>query len=152
MIYRLKATLPNNKNFLRVYEVKADSTLYAFHLFLQNDLSFSPDQQLFFRSMDATGGTVHEYGLFDIGNGSMDQVRLDALHQKGVQEIQYIFDIFKGRYLILHFEGIEEELARKTYPRTIMEQGGDPGQFREDQMPLELTFDESDSGPTDDDE
>jgi len=142
MIYRYKATIPQSKNFVRIYEVRADSTLYAFHLFLQNDLSFSPDQQVFFHSIDRQGKRIHEYGLFDMGNGSMDQVRLASLHQSGVEHIRYVFDVFKGRYLALEFDGFDEELPRKTYPRTILERGGDPDQFREEQSGLEMNFDE----------
>jgi len=145
MIHRYKATIPQSKNFVRVYEVKATTTLYALHLFLQNDLSFSPDQQVFFHSVDSEGKRIHEYGLFDTGSGSMDQVRLTSLHQNGVTTIHYVFDIFKGRYLALEFDGTEEELPRKTYPRTIMERGGDPDQFREEQSLLEMNFDECES-------
>jgi hypothetical protein len=109
---------------------------------VQNDLSFSPDQQVFFRSMDNQGNSMHAYGLFDTGSGSMDQVRLELLHQSGIKNIHYVFDIFKGRYLALEFDGLAEELLRKTYPRTTMERGGDPDQFREEQVGLEMNFDE----------
>ena len=145
MIYRYKATIPQQKNFIRIYEVKATSSLYAFHLFIQNDLSFSPDQQVFFRTYDKAGNRVRECGLFDTGHGSMDKVRLEMLHEKGEETLHYVFDIFKGRYLALEFESIEEELLRKSYPRTVLERGGDPGQFREGQSPLESYFDETDS-------
>jgi len=145
MIYRYKAILPNNKNFLRIYEVKADASLYTFHLFLLNDLSFSPDLQVFFRTYDKSGKQVRACGLFDAGQGSMDQVRLEAIHQKGEDTLHYIFDIFNGRYVTLQFDGIEEEQYRKTYPRTIMEQGGDLDQLREDHLSLDLNFDDTDS-------
>ena len=141
MIYRYKATLPRLKNFLRIYEVRANSTLYAFHLFLQSDLSFSPDQQVFFRTYDGNGNMVRECGLFDTGNGSMDQIRLELMHTRGEVHLHYVFDIFKGRYLDLQFESIEEEEVRRAYPCTVMVRGGDPDQFREEQ----LFFDETDS-------
>jgi len=145
MIYRYKATIPQSKNFVRIYEVRASSTLYAFHLFLLNDLSFSPDQQVFFRTFNGTGNHMRECGLFDTGDGSMDQIRLETIHKKGEKNLHYVFDIFRGRYLALEFEGIEEELPRKTYPRTIMERGGDPDQFREEQVGLDMNFDECES-------
>jgi hypothetical protein len=149
MIYRYKATIPQYKNFIRVYEVRANSTLYSFHLFLQNDLSFSPDQQVFFRTFDRTGNQVRECGLFDTGHGSMDQIRLDTLHKKGEKRLHYVFDIFKERYLLLEFESIEDEMFRKTYPRTIMEKGGAPDQFREERNDFDLSFEEVDSVDTD---
>lgn len=126
---------------MRIFEVRASSTLYAFHLFLQNDLSFSPDQQVFFRTFDSKGNQVRECGLFDTGFGSMDQVRLETIHIQGEVRLHYLFDIFKGRYLELQFDGEEEEVWRRGYPRTILERGTDPDQFRDDP----LFFDEVDS-------
>ncbi|MCL2502676.1 MAG: hypothetical protein FWE30_04200 [Bacteroidales bacterium] len=138
MIHQYKASLPGTKAFVRIYQAKASTTLYALHLFLQNDFSFAPDQQVIFRSVNNAGKPVHEYGLFDMGHGSMDQVRLESLHQKGILTIHYVFDIFKGRYLILQFEEMAEEIPRKIYPRTVMEQGGDPDQFREERLPIDV--------------
>jgi hypothetical protein len=142
MIYRYKATLPFSKNFIRVYEVKASTTLYAFHCFLQNDLSFSPDQQVFFKTHDTSGNLVRECRLFDTGSGAMDQIRLETLQKRGEQVLHYVFDIFKKRYILLQFEGIEEEQLRKTYPRTVMEKGGNPNQFREEQISFEIDLEE----------
>ena len=140
MIYRYKAILPQNKNFIRIYEVRSNTTLYAFHLFLQNDLCFSPDQQVFFRSYNKSGNQVCVYGLFDTGHGSMDQVRLEMIHKKGEETLHYVFDIFKERYLLLQLEGTERALQRKTYPRTIVAQGGDPHQFREELITFDAHF------------
>ena len=145
MIHQYKATLPDYKTFIRIYEIKDTTTLYALHLFLQNDLSFAPDQQVFFRSVDNTGKPIHEYGLFDMGEGSMDQLRLSVLHQQGVLTIHYVFDVYKDRYLILEFQDMAEELPRKVYPRTILEQGGDPEQFREQYCLLDLNLEEFDT-------
>ena len=145
MIYQYKATLPDYKAFVRLYEIKASTTLYALHLFLQNDLSFSPDQQVFFGSVDQEGVPIREYGLFDMGNGSMDQVCLEVLLKEGIRTLHYVFDNFRGRYLILQFEGAAEELSRKIYPRTIMEQGGDPNQFGKEQRLIDLNVAEYDS-------
>lgn len=139
MIYRYKATLPRHKNFIRIYEVKSNATLSTLHLFLQNDLSFSPDQLLFFRAYNENGDLMRECGLFDTGFGSMDQIRLETLQKQGESLLHYVFDIFKGRYLELRFDGSEEEVWRRSYPRTIFERGGNPDQFGEDP----LLFDEA---------
>ena len=150
MIYRYKTTIPQIKNFVRVYEVRASSTLYAFHLFLQNDLSFSPDQQVSFRTYKEADHQVRVCGLFDTGYGAMDQVVLEMLHEKGEDILHYVFDVFKGRYLILQFDGCEDELFRKAYPRTIMERGGSPDQFREDQISFEMHLEELESDSVED--
>ena len=74
----------------------------------------------------------------------MDQIRLEAIHKQGEETLHYVFDIFKGRYLALIFDSQEEEQFRNSYPRTTMERGGDPDQFREDQVQLESYFEEPD--------
>ena len=140
MIYRYKVILPQNKNFIRIYEVRSNSTLYAFHLFLQNDLCFSPDQQVFFRTYNKSGNQACVYGLFDTGYGSMDQMSLEMINKRGEETLHYVFDIFKERYLLLQLEGTEREMPRKTYPRTIMAQGGDPHQFREELITFDANF------------
>jgi len=151
MIYRYKATIPKYKSFVRIYEVRESATLYAFHLFLQNDLSFSPDMQVFFRTYDEAGKMVRECGLFDTGYGSMDQIHLETLHNKGEKTLHYVFDIFKKRYLTLEFDGMEEESLRKAYPRTIMERGGVPDQFREEPISFDIHFEELESDAVSDD-
>ena len=144
MIYRYKATLPQHKNFLRIYEARANTTLYALHLFLQNNLSFSPDQQVFFKTYNASGKQVSEYGLFDMGFGAMDQIQLETIQAKGQQELHYVFDIFKGRYLTLQFDGEVEEVMRRVYPCTIQERGTNPDQFRDEQLSSWIDFEERD--------
>ena len=144
MIYRYKATNPKSKTFLRLYEAKTDTSLYRLHHFLQNDLSFAPDQQVFFKTFTADGAPVHTYGLFDLGHGAMDQVRLEALVGRGETVVHYVFDTFNNRAIILQYEGEDEELPRKVYPRTIQERGAAPDQFNEDASPLELHIEEID--------
>ena len=154
MIYRYKASLPKSKTFLRVYEAKTITTLYGLHHFLQNDLSFAPDQQVFFKTFDAEGQAMHTYGLFDMGQGAMDQVRLETLVGRGETVVHYVFDSFNKRALVLQYEDTDEELPRKVYPRTVQERGAAPDQFNEDASPLELTIEEIDPaemGITEDD-
>ena len=144
MIYRYKATLPKSKTFFRMYEVKTTTTLYGLHHFLQNDLSFAPDQQVFFKTFDAEGRPMHTYGLFDMGQGAMDQVRLATLLSRGETMVYYVFDTFNERAIILQYEGEDEELPSKVYPRTVQDQGVAPDQFNEDVSPLELNIEELD--------
>ena len=74
MVYKYKASIPGSKVFMREYEIKGETSLYRLHDFLVNDLDFSPDQMVAFRGLDANGKTASEYGLFDMGDGSMDMV------------------------------------------------------------------------------
>ncbi len=129
MVYRFKASIPGNKIFMREYEVKGSSSLYALHLYLQNDLGFAPDQIVLFRAIDSKGKVRKEYGLFNLGDGSMDSVTVDKFHNDGFKILEYVYDMFKDRSLQMEIVSTEEELARRAYPRLVAERGKNPDQF-----------------------
>jgi len=129
MVYRFKASIPGNKIFMREYEVKGSSSLYAFHLYLQNDLGFAPDQIVLFRAIDNKGKVRREYGLFNLGDGSMDSVTVEKFSKDGFNILEYVYDMFKDRSLQLEIVATEEELARRAYPRLVAERGKNPDQF-----------------------
>ena len=87
MIFKYKATIPESKTFVREYEVKSDMNLFKFNSFILNDLGFAPDQMVIFRGIDANGVLCSEYGLFDLGDGSMDKVTFADVVAKGETEL-----------------------------------------------------------------
>lgn len=132
MIYRLKATIDGNKIFMREYEVKGNSSLYSLHLFLQSDLGFAPDQMVLFRGLSKTNKVKTEYGLFDMGDGTMDKVLLEAAFTSGVESLVYVYNPFKDRGMRLELLGTEEPLSRRSYPRLVAEKGRNPDQFSDE--------------------
>lgn len=129
MIYRFKATLRGNKQFQREYEIKTTATLYDFHNFMVSDLAFAPDQLVIFRGADANGVIKSEYGLFNMGDGTIDAVSLQECVLKGEVKFEYVYDIFNRRSLILELVATEEEQPRAEYPRLVSERGTRPDQF-----------------------
>ncbi|MDD2491002.1 MAG: hypothetical protein PHV12_02275 [Bacteroidales bacterium] len=132
MIYRLKATIDGNKIFMREYEVKGVSSLYSFHLFLQSDLGFAPDQMVIFRGLSKSNKVKTEYGLFDMGDGSMDKVSVESAFNSGIEFLMYVYNMFKDRGMRLELIGTEEPLSRRSYPRLVAEKGRNPDQFSDD--------------------
>lgn len=128
MLYRYKATITGNKIFLREYEALSETTLYSFHLFLQNDLGFAPDQLVMFRGIDKKGESKR-FGLFDLGDGSMDTVKLCDLESKGVIILHYVYDIRNNRHLVLELIATDNEVYRGSFPRMVLERGKNPEQF-----------------------
>lgn len=128
MLYRYKASITGNKIFMREYEALSETSLYSFHLFLQNDLGFAPDQLVLFRGVGEKG-RVSQYGLFDLGSGSMDAVKLSDLLLKGERVLHYVYDIRKERYIVIEFLSKDEEQYRGSFPRMVMERGKNPDQF-----------------------
>lgn len=129
MVLKYRATMPGNKAFLREYEVLPGTKLYKFHEFIRCDLDFAPDQMVVFEALDAEGVLCSEYGLFDMGDGSMDSVRLEDTLSRGEICLHYVFDLKGGRFLVLDYVSQVEETPRTAYPRTVLEKGTPPGQF-----------------------
>jgi len=126
---------------MREYEMKTSSTLYSLNLFLQNDLGFAPDQRVMFRALSADGKIEREYGLFDLGDGAMDEVSLETIREQGLPYIEYVYDMFKGRSILMEFISEEEFLARRSYPRLVAEKGRNPDQFSDNYDDFEHLMD-----------
>ena len=129
MIYKYRASIPGSKVFMREYEIKGETTLYKLHDFLTNDLDFAPDQMVAFRGLNAADKVMSEYGLFDMGDGSMDMITLEKTIKKGETGLMYVFDLRKDRVIKLTFVGEVEESRRASYPRLVAEKGRNPEQF-----------------------
>ncbi len=151
MIYRLRATIAGNKIFMREYEVKDTSSLYSLNLYLQNDLSFAPDQMVMFRALDKNRKVKKEYGLFDLGDGAMDTVTLsNVFGTNGFSSLEYVYDMFKERAIILEKVFEEEGLARRSYPRLVAEKGKNPDQFSDNYDDFEHIIDSTELSVSED--
>ena len=126
---------------MREYEAKSSSTLYSLNLFLQDDLGFAPDQRVMFRALSADNRVKKEYGLFDLGDGAMDEVTLELIREQGFPYLEYVYDMFKGRCIIMEFISEEEFLARRSYPRLVAEKGHNPDQFSDNYDDFEHLMD-----------
>ena len=129
MIFRYRAIIPDSKIFFRVYEVKSGMTLFQFNSFILNDLDFSKDQMVVFEGYDAKGNLTSEYGLFDLGDGTMDSVTFSDLVSKEENEIHYVYDLHTDRYISLIFEGEVEKTPWTDYPVLVDGKGHNPDQF-----------------------
>jgi len=124
-------SLSKNKIFMREYAFRAEMKLYKLNDFLLNDLDFTPDLMSMFEGIDKNGKKGSQYGLFDIGDGSMDSVTLEDTIDRGFTKLNYIFDLKQPRFFILEFIKEEEEDPRTVYPDTLNEKGRNPDQFSE---------------------
>ena len=141
MVYRYRATIKGNKIFMREYEVKAETNLYSLNLFLQDDLGFAPDQKVMFRALSSDNKIVKEYGLFDLGDGAMDEVTLESIKKQSLPFIEYVYDMFKNRSITLEFTAEAEIVVRHSYPRLTAEKGRNPDQFSDDYDDFEHLMD-----------
>jgi hypothetical protein len=129
MIYRFKITAVSPKDFMRVVEIKASQTLYTLHEHLQSDLGYAPDQMITFRALNKKGEEKKQYGLFDMGDGSIDTLTLAELKRRNELNMRYVFDLHNDRFLNIEFMEEDEASPRKAYPLTADEKGLPPDQF-----------------------
>ncbi|MBO7544366.1 MAG: hypothetical protein J6T02_02150 [Bacteroidales bacterium] len=93
MAIYLKITLPKIKGFLRLYSAGGGTTLYTVHNRLRADLEFPQDQLILFKALDAKDLVVARWGLFDIGDGAVEEISLRAALDKGVTHFVYFYDV-----------------------------------------------------------
>ncbi|MCF0167271.1 MAG: hypothetical protein HUJ93_01315 [Bacteroidales bacterium] len=129
MVYIYKASIPGSKTFMREYEVKANMDLFSFNSFITNDLGFSPGQMVLFVGYNGKGDKGGRYGMFDLGDGSMDKVTFEALVRKGEVSLRYCYDLRSDSAIVLNFEGEAEDSPRRSYPRVTGSKGQNPDQF-----------------------
>ena len=141
MIYRYRTTIPESKVFFRIYDIPSDTTLFALHSFILNDLDFTPDQMVCFEAYGPSGKRTSQYALFDLGRGSMDKVTLEMLAEREENIFNYVFDLRTGRILRFEFLGEAEFSPKLDYPCAVDGKGVNPDQFSskyEDAEPISL--------------
>ena len=129
MIYKIKATVPVSKVFMREFAVRSDMNLFRFNRYILGELCFSTDQMVIYKAYDAKGNCTAQYGLFDLGDGSLDKVTFADVVAKGQVTIELIYDLRSKRKINLVLEGEIPEERRLSYPCIIAEKGHNPGQF-----------------------
>ena len=129
MIYKVKATIPISKVFMREFAVRSDMNLFRFNRFLMEELCFSSDQMVIYKAYDSKGICTGQYGMFDLGDGSVDKVTFADLVSRGQMDVVLVYDLRSNRVINLSIEGEIDENPRLSYPATIAEKGHNPSQF-----------------------
>ena len=73
-----------------------------------------------FKALDAGGGVVARYGLFDLGSGTVDNVTVAQTVKSGVASFLYFYDVPNRKSVIVTFEGEEEGAECKTPHRSAI--------------------------------
>ena len=129
MIYKIKATVPVSKVFMREFAVRSDMNLFRFNRYILGELCFSTDQMVIYKAYDAKGNCTAQYGLFDLGDGSLDKITFADVVGRDQMTIELIYDLRSKRKIDLVIEGEIPEEKRLSYPCIIAEKGHNPGQF-----------------------
>lgn len=129
MVYSYRVTLTGIKGFYRVYHLNGENTLYSFHKQMRSDMEFPQDQLILFKAFDAAGNVVARYGLFDLGNGAVDDVTVEQVVKKGITSFTYFYDVTNKKSVNITFEGSDEDLPSVASPTLFESKGPNPIDF-----------------------
>lgn len=130
MVFRYKVTLAGIKGFHRIYDINGDSSLYTFHRQLQSDLELPQDQLIVFKALDAGGGVVGRYGLFDLGSGTVDKITVRSTVAAGIASFVYFYDVANKKSVRIILEGEEDDaVVDADSPVLVDSKGPEPLAF-----------------------
>ena len=129
MVYSYKVTLSGIKGFYRIYHLNAENTLYSFHKQMRSDMEFPQDQLILFKAFDQAGAVIARYGLFDLGNGAVDDITIGQVVKKGVHSFTYFYDVTNKKSVQITFEGILEDVKDVSSPTLADVKGPNPIDF-----------------------
>ena len=138
LLYRV--TLTGIKGFYWVYKISGNATLYSLHRQLQSDLEFPQDQLILFKALDEGGSVVARYGLFDLGDGAVDDVTMAQTRAKGIVSFVYFYDVAGKKSVNVTFDGETPEAA--TSPTIVEAKGPNPIEFEKGYVAFEDLPDE----------
>lgn len=129
MVYSFKVTLTGIKGFFRIYHLNGENTLYSFHKQMRADMEFPQDQLILFKAFDTAGAVVARYGLFDLGNGAVDDITVDQVVKKGITSFTYFYDVTNKKSVNISYEGILEDVPSVSSPVLAEIKGPNPIDF-----------------------
>ncbi len=129
MVYSFKVTLTGIKGFYRIYHLNGENTLYSFHKQMRADMEFPQDQLILFKAFDASGSVLARYGLFDLGNGAVDDITVEQVVKKGITSFTYFYDVTNKKSVNISYEGALEGIPPVSGPVLADIKGPNPIDF-----------------------
>ena len=130
MTYQYRVSLKGIKGFFRVYHMNSENTLYSFHKQMRADMEFMQDQLILFKALNDKGEVVARYGLFDLGDGTVDQTTLAQTVGKGVKSFVYFYDVTNKKSVEIAFEGVVgDKKMNVSAPVLVDMKGPNPIEF-----------------------
>lgn len=152
MAVKLKITLPGIKGFLRLYSAADQTTLYTIHNKLRADLEFPQDQLILFKALGAAENVVARWGLFDIGDGAVEDISLRAALDKGVTHFVYFYDVSNKKSVLVDICEDDSPAPRAGKVLLLETKGPVPQEFENGYVALEDLPVEKQKLPGDDDD
>lgn len=136
MVFRFRMLSDENDNFVRDFEIMADSTLLDLHEFIIEMLGYDQCMASFFTADDRWERTG-EFTLLDMGGGmggenapqTMASARLESVLTHLHDRLIYLFDPFNERAYYMELIEAKEPQDGMKYPRLQFEHSPAPDQY-----------------------
>lgn len=138
MVFRFRMLSDENDNFVRDFEVAADSTLLELHEFIIAMLGYDPCMASFFTA-DQRWERTKEFTFMDMGEGvgdgglgtpePMASARLESVLTHLHDRLIYLFDPFNERAYYMELIEAKEPQEGMKYPRLQFEHSPAPDQY-----------------------
>ena len=93
-------------------------------------MEFMQDQLILFKALNDKGEVVARYGLFDLGDGTVDQTTLAQTIGKGVKSFVYFYDVTNKKSVEIAFEGVVgDKKMNVSSPVLVDMKGPNPIEF-----------------------
>lgn len=152
MIYKFRILSDEVEEFIRVFEIPANLTLYDFHIALQKEMKYDNSQLASFYLSNEKWDKLQEFTLFDLSEEeehhntviSMEEAKLGDFLIDKKDRLLYIFDIYSERVLFLELvDKIKQHNKKKNYPVCTYAAGPPPQQICMDNFDFEdMNFNE----------
>jgi len=129
MTVQYKVSLPGIKGFYRIYEVKANTSLYSFHKQMMADMDFPQDQIVLFKAVDSDGRPLARYSSIDLGDGTIDNVTMGQCHKAGQDSFVYFYDTTNKKSVLLDYIGVGTLSDNSFFPCLVDVKGPNPIDF-----------------------
>ena len=138
MVFKFRMLSDENDNFVRDFEIAADSTLLDLHDFIIAMLGYDPCMASFFTANDRWEPT-EEYSSLDMGEDAgsgdsnapklMETTHLESILTHLHDRLIYLFDPFNQRAYYMELIEAKDPQEGMKYPRVQFEHSPAPDQY-----------------------
>lgn len=138
-LLKYRVSLPGIKGFARVYLLKPNTSLFAFHKLMRGDMDFPLDQIIIFKAVDEKGNALARFSVKDLGQGTIDSATVSFCHKSGLDSFVYFYDTTNRKSVLVDFVGETVGIEGERYPMQVESEakGPNPIEFEKGYIALE---------------
>ena len=132
-IFTVRVLSDETDDFVRDYEISADTDMLGMHNLLCDDLGYDRQGFSSFFAADDAWNKLQEYTMMDmfdedsqVATVPMEGAQIRSLLAEGINRLIFMFDVLSGRSLYMEITDMKNADASSTYPRVAYAEGEPP--------------------------